>query len=259
MSRHFSFSIVASPWLIATCLGTMIATYFPTAETVMAGELQIETPLDTGIHDLTINTEVGNLRYSLHVPESLPRDGSQPLILVLHYGGTPSGFYGRPLIEQLVLPAFGSLNPVIVAPVRLAGVWKTPDKTRLVFELLAALERSYSTDPNSRVITGYSMGAMGTWHMVSEYQNYFTAAIAISGFTAIEPQRCTTPLYALHSRADSIFDAERLQTEIDKLDGAGCKVRVDFIDGIDHYNIPAFAPMLKNTLPWLLDVWGRTQ
>jgi hypothetical protein len=63
----------------------------------------------------------------------------------------------------------------------------------------------------------------------------------------------------LHSRADSIFDAERLQTEIDKLDGAGCKVRVDFIDGIDHYNIPAFAPMLKNTLPWLLDVWGRTQ
>jgi len=225
----------------------------------MAAELQIETPLDTGIHDLTINTDVGNLRYSLHVPESLPRDGTQPLILVLHYGGTPSGFYGRPLIEQLVLPAFGSLNPVIVAPVSVQGDWTNADNKRLVFELLAALERAYSTDPKSRLITGYSMGAMGTWHIVSEYPNYFSAAIAISGFTVIEPERCTTPLYALHSRADSIFDAERLQTEIDKLDAAGCRVRVDFIDGIDHYNIPAFAPMLKNTLPWVLDVWERTQ
>lgn len=225
----------------------------------MATELQIETPLNSGIHDLTIDTSVGKLRYSLHIPENLPKDGSQPLILVLHYGGTPSGFYGRPLIEQLVLPTFGALNPVIVAPVSVAGDWTNPDNKRLVFELLAALERAYSTDPGSRLITGYSMGAMGTWHIISEYQDYFSAAIAISGFSAIEPERCRTPLYALHSRADSIFDAERLQTEIDKLDSAGCKVKVDFIDGIDHYNIPAFAPMLKNTLPWVLDIWERAQ
>lgn len=248
---------VALLWLlISDLLATMIAVRTTSAEAQMADGIEVEIPVESGTHDLTVETQSGTLRYSLHLPDSISRDGSQPLILVLHYGGPPSGFYGRPLIEQLILPALGDLNAVMVAPVTLGGDWTNPQNEAAVFDLMSALETGYSTDPSRRLITGYSMGGMGTWHFIARHQDYFSAAISISGFTAMDPSACQTPIYALHSRADSIFDAENLQTEIDKLVAAGCDARVDFIDGVDHFNIPAFAPMLKGTLQWVQQLWN---
>lgn len=221
----------------------------------MVVDMQNEMPTVAGIHDLTRETASGSMRYSLYLPEDNPADGSRALVLVLHYGGQPVGFYGRPLIEQLILPAFGALNPVIVAPVSMSGDWTNPQNEQAVMSLLETLEQTYATDPCRRVISGYSMGSVGTWHMVAQHGSYFSAAISVSGFKSIDPRNCKTPIYALHSRIDSIFNADQLSAEIDELVAAGCDAQVDFIDGVDHFDIPAFAPLVKTTLPWLMDLW----
>jgi predicted peptidase len=157
----------------------------------------------------------------------------------------------------LVGPALAPLEAVMIAPVTLGGDWSNADNERAVLEILAEVERVYVTDPRRRVITGYSMGGAGTWIMLERHAGYFSAAIPISGFKPIAPDRCTIPLYALHSNADSIFDADELRGLIDAFQSAGCAARAEFIDHVDHFNIPAFAPLLERTVPWLREVWAR--
>lgn len=244
--------------LIAVRIATIIALCYPILEPAVAENDAPEMPSAAGLHDLVFTTEAAQaMRYSLSLPASTPRNGTQPLVLALHYGGQATGFYGRALIEQLIQPALADLEAVIVAPVTLGGDWSNVDNERALMELLTDLEQTYATDPARRLITGYSMGGAGTWHMLARQPDRFSAAIPISGFKNIEAGSCKTPVYALHSRADSIFDAEALSELIASLAAAGCEAQVEFVDGVDHYNIPAFAPLLEKTVPWLRDLWAR--
>jgi len=214
-------------------------------------------PSVSGMHDLVFTTQAGeSMRYTLFIPSQIPRDGTQGLALVLHYGGQPSGFYGRALLEQLFLPTYSMLGAVMVAPVSMGGDWSSLANEQAVLELFAMIETSYNTDFARRLITGYSMGGVGTWHIISRHPEYFSAAIPISGFRCIPDKICDTPIFALHSRADSIFDFKQLEDLIDSLVSNGCNAKVDFIDDIGHYNIPAFAPLLERTIPWLDRIWG---
>jgi poly(3-hydroxybutyrate) depolymerase len=230
------------------------------AESVMPDTPMSPMPETAGTYDRTVKLDDGQtLSYTLTLPPALPRDGSQLLVLVLHYGGPPSGFYGRPLIEQLVAPALAELDAIFVAPVTLGGDWTNRANERAVFALYDELEATYATDRTARVVTGYSMGGVGTWHFISARPDYFMAAIPISGFKPIAESACHTPVYAVHSTADTIFDAAKLRTMIGAHKAAGCDVEAEFIDGVDHFNLPAFGPLIKNTVPWLRDIRARRE
>ena len=71
--------------LISSLVTTMIYAHLAMAETTMAADTDIKIPFESGTHDLSIDTDFGKLRYSVHVPEQLARDGTLALILVLHY------------------------------------------------------------------------------------------------------------------------------------------------------------------------------
>ena len=224
----------------------------------MAGENPVDLPSTTGIHDLVFDTSVGDsMRYSLYLPTKTPCDGTQVLALVLHYGGQASGFYGHPLLVQLVQPALDTLNAIMVAPVSLGGDWSTIQNELAVLELFAVIEQSYATDCTRRLITGYSMGGAGTWHIVEQHPDYFSAAVAISGFKPIVAASCKTPIFTLLSRADSIFNPDQLSSLVERLVAAGCNAKANFIDDVDHFTIPAFAPLLTGTIPWLRKIWGE--
>ena len=226
----------------------------------MAANKSENLPSNAGIHDLVFTTQAGeSMRYSLSLPAHIPRNGTQGIALVLHYGGQPVGFYGRSLLEQLIQPAFAAFDVVMVAPVSMGGDWTTSANERAVLELLAMVEQNYSTDLRRRLITGYSMGGVGTWHMIAQHPGHFAAAISVSGFKTTPQKQCRTPIYAVHSRADSVFEYKQLEDLIDSLVADGCNAKVDFIDGIDHYNIPAFAPLLEGTVPWLREIWENTR
>lgn len=234
---------------------------FPTcAEPVMAVTSTSPMPETAGTYDRTATLDDGRtLSYTLSLPATPPRDGSQLLVLVLHYGGPPSGFYGRPLIEQLMGPALAELGAIFVAPVTLGGDWTSADNEAAVFALYEELEHAYATDDTARVISGYSMGAVGTWHFIAARPDYFMAAIPISGFKPTAASACRTPVYAVHSTADAIFDAAELRTMIDAHTAAGCQVRADFIEGVDHFDLVAFGPSIRNSVPWLRGIRARRQ
>lgn len=216
-----------------------------------------QLPQAPGTYDLVFTTPTKQaLSYTLQLPATASPKAGAPLVLVLHYGGQASGFYGRPLIEQLFAPAWAELDAILVAPVTLGGDWRSTDNEQAVMALFEMLEHAYHTDRGRRVIAGYSMGAVGTWHLIDKHPGYFSAAVPVSGFGA-PTNLCTTPIYALHSNADALFDAEKLRGLIDSQRAAKCDAEVDFIADVDHFNIPAFAPLLSRTLPWLRTIWSK--
>ena len=230
------------------------------AEPVMAVTSTSPMPATAGTYDRTATLDDGRtLSYTLSLPAAPPRDGSQMLVLVLHYGGPPSGFYGRPLVEQLMGPALAGLGAIFVAPVSLGGDWTSADNEAAVFGLYDELEHAYATDHTARVITGYSMGAVGTWHFITARPDYFMAALAVSGFKPTPASACRTPVYAIHSTADAIFDAAGLRTMIEAHAAAGCDVQADFIEGVDHFDLAAFGPSIRNSVPWLRDIRARRE
>lgn len=214
-------------------------------------------PSEAGLHDLEFPLADGaRLRYTLYLPRPRPELGGAPLALILHYGGSPVGYYGRDLLEDLMVPAWQTLAPVMVAPVTRGGDWSSAANRQALRALLAALEAAFSTDPHRRVIAGYSMGAIGTWQLLAQYPAYFSAAVPIAGWPPEMPGDCTTPLRALHSRSDQLFPLATLEARIAALAERGCPVSLTVLEDIDHYAFPAFIDAVTAVVPWLQSVWN---
>jgi predicted peptidase len=209
------------------------------------------------IVDSTLKLSTGaELRYSTYLP-SLATESPRPLVLVLHYGGEVTPYYGRPLLEQLYVPALGDLEAIMVAPESLGHDWRDPQNESALRELLQHVHEAYPIDTSRRVVSGYSMGAIGTWHLLAAMPGYFSAAIPISGVPTFAVNECPTPVYAIHSAADTLFDVAGLRAVADTLKDAGCEIQLTVIDKVDHFNVPAFATPLKKCGEWLRGVWRR--
>lgn len=77
-------------------------------------------PDGAGLHDIVIRgADTRTVPATLVLPPGLP--AGAPIVLCLHYGGTPVGHYGRTLLEHLVAPAWQALGAVMLAPVSVHG------------------------------------------------------------------------------------------------------------------------------------------
>lgn len=211
-------------------------------------------PEAPGVHDLGVRLATGaDARFTLSLPRE--RDPAPPLVLVLHYAGEPTPYYGRPLLETLVEPALRTLNAVFVAPETLGGAWHTEANEAWVLALLDGLAARYTTDPLRVVVTGYSMGAMGTWHLLGHHPERFSAAVPISGFPR-QPAATRVPVYALHAPRDELFDFERLRTLSAELIGRGCPLHLESVPATGHFDLQGFAAALARVPAWLAGVWS---
>ncbi|MEM7465862.1 MAG: hypothetical protein AAF387_03150 [Pseudomonadota bacterium] len=208
-------------------------------------------PDTVGIHDIKVDTSVGVVDVTLSLPGDRP-EGELPLVLVLHYAGQPTEFYGHPLLEHLIVPGFQGLDAIIVAPTSLGGDWQQAQNRTAIFEILAKVEQNYGTDPDRRVITGYSMGAIGTWLISYERANYFSAAIPIAGFPASLPA-CEIPTYAIVSDRDEIFPYSRFEQALAA--ESSSQLAHSVVSGAGHYQINAFTSALSEAVKWLRTQW----
>lgn len=212
--------------------------------------MHLNWPEATGLHDCNVTIDNGEAaRCTLALPEQLLPD--TPLVLVLHYGGEPHGFYGRPLIEMLALPAWRSLDAVFVAPVASGGDWTTPRNRGFALDLLAAVERRYGTSPSRRLLLGYSMGAIGTWHLLDTAPECFAAAVPMAGPAPVLAQPLSTPVHAVNSSADQLFPVAATVGALEVLLGQGAPVAWTLIEGVDHFAVPRFGDALAQLAPWI--------
>ena len=106
-----------------------------------------------------------------------------PLVIFLHGDGE----IGRiDALENIALMEnckefYGNEFPFIaIAPCRFQKSWSFGDSPSALIALIQETVDSYHIDPDRVIISGFSSGAMGVWYLISNYPDYFSAAVPIS-------------------------------------------------------------------------------
>lgn len=210
----------------------------------------------------TVREEVlapGGQRYTISIPAGYKPGKPVPLVLALHYGGTVTPYYGKPFLTNLVEPALRKLGAIIVAPDCTAGRWTNPQAEADVLALLDHIQKSWAIDPRRTLITGYSMGGMGTWALAARHQDRFAAAVIVAGQPQPEAADVgwSIPLYVIHSRDDEVVPLKPTAGMVKMLKAKHVQVELVVVDGLTHYQVPAFVPYLRATVPWIKRAWKR--
>jgi predicted peptidase len=194
------------------------------------------------------------VKYVISIPKDYSPSRPVPLVLALHYGGSPNGA-AQGLMLGLVQPALAELGAVILAPESLGGGWDTRNNQRAVDALLDAVQASYSIDSKRIAVTGFSMGGTGTWSVVSRYPEKFSAAIPVAGMPPPTMGQWRTPVFAVHSRNDEVMPIGPTEARIKELHEAGVRAELVVLTGISHHETNRFADGLKRAVPWLKQTW----
>jgi predicted peptidase len=210
--------------------------------------------ITSGIHQMTLDN---GQRYTIAIPDGYTGAMPVPLVIALHYGGTVTPFYGRGVLEGLVEPALRDLGAIIVAPDASSGVWASEAGETAVLHLMDEIEAMHNIALGKTLLTGYSMGGMGSWYIGGRNQERFTAVLPIAG----RPQADTIeidwmiPLYVIHSEDDELIDIEPTKTAVTQLLFHGATVELIIVEGITHYQTDRFIKPLQEVIPWIKQVW----
>ena len=193
-------------------------------------------------------------------PRSDYPQGRLPLILALHFGGRVTPTTGRDFAETLILPALKELGAVILAPNCPGRGWTDPISEEAVLKLIASARKRFLIDKRRIAVTGFSMGAIGTYRLAARHPELFTAAIPVSGIP--DPEDIETmgriPLYIIQSDGDEIFPIDDARRAFEILRQKNPATRIEIVGGLSHYQTDAYVPALKKAAAWLRKVWRNT-
>jgi len=197
-----------------------------------------------------------NLYYSVLIPGAYSAEKSLPLVLALHFGGPTTTRIGQDFITSFVYPALKKYRSIIAAPVcPVSNGWANSFCETAVISMLDSIKSKYNIDSSKIIVTGYSMGAEGTWYFAVKHPEIFKAAIPVSGGppAGILPINSIIPTYIIHSADDEIVPVSSIRTLAASLKDAGLNVKLEIIEGPSHYYTNEFIEPLSETVPWIED------
>jgi hypothetical protein len=202
-----------------------------------------------------------NRRYTLLIPEKYSDIQRNPLVIALHYGGHGTPYYGEFILRDLIAPALGELNAIMVAPDCPAKDWTAPDSETLILDLLSYLENQYKIDSQKVLITGYSIGGIGTWHMAGRFPGRFAAALAM----AAQPPKnfsideWSVPMYVIHGRDDEVFPIVDTTKVVIQMENQKKDVAYRILEQVRHFETYKYISPLKDAIQWVIDRWGNIE
>lgn len=212
-----------------------------------------------GLHRETgVLSDGTKIRYSVLVPKGY-KAGTKgqkklPLVLALHYGGRVTPFYGSGLINGLIGPAFKKLNAIIVAPDSLGFGWRGGKDESYVLALLAGMEKAYAIDKKREIVTGFSMGGMGSWYFAGKYPKRFSAMVAVAGRPL--SKNIKIPVFAVHSKIDKVVKFGPTEAWMKELKNKGHNAELLVLENLKHYEVSSYITPTKKCIPWILKVWA---
>lgn len=161
------------------------------------------------------------LNYMVYLPESYTTNSKWPLIVSLH----GSGERGNNIDDvkkwgiHKILREDNNFPFIVVCPQCPSGeVWEM--QFNMLKELLDEIEDNYSIDKEREYLTGYSLGAYGTWNFAILNPERFAAIVPISG-GAISPKRAMNlkqlPIWVAHGDNDTVVEFEESKRIVDCL------------------------------------------
>ena len=221
------------------------------------GEAGQQEPLTRGFHRLEFTLgEDASMGCSLWMPP-LQHEDEVPLVLALHYGGEVTPNLSMGFLETLVVPGLKKLGAVIVAPDCPGNGWTDEASERAVLALLDYAVSNWPVDRSRIVVTGYSLGGIGTWYLAARHPEIFSAAVPMAGRPVIDTL-LRVPVYAIHGRRDEVIDVEPTRRAIEALRADGVDAHLVIVKGATHYETRRFAGPLEGAVEWLRRLWDTT-
>lgn len=216
-----------------------------------------------------------SLNYRLLEPEAMQAGKKYPLVLFLHGAGERGNDNEKQLTHgaQMFLnpvnrekyPAFVlfpqcpedsywayATRPLSFIPAQMPVGEEMPSAFRAVKEMLDMYLANPQVDKSRVYIIGLSMGAMGTYDMVSRFPDMFAAAVPICG--TVNPTRLSTAknvaFRIFHGDADDVVPVAGSREAYKALKAAGASVLYTEFPGCNHgswnlaFNCPDFMSWL---------------
>jgi predicted peptidase len=240
-----------------TVFSAVLSIFVVASSALWPAELGQKAELSPGFHRLEFaHRENASLRCSLWLPP-LEEEKEVPLVLALHWGGEVTEHLSMAFLESLVVPGLKKLGGVIVAPDCPGESWTDEGSEGAVLALLNYAVRNWPVDRRRIVVTGYSLGAIGTWHLAGRHPEIFSAAVPMAGRPVADTD-LRVPIYAIHGRRDEVIEIEATRQAIEALRTRGVDARLVTVTGATHYETGRFVGPLKSAADWLLHLWGTT-
>ncbi len=102
-------------------------------------------------------------------------------------------------------------------------------------------------------ITGSSMGGFGTWMMGLTYPNFFAAIAPVSGggMSWRASKLVSTPVLAVHGRADGAVPAVYSELMVNAVNNSGGKAELIALEGYGHNDAIDYAYRNTKLMDWL--------
>ncbi len=241
--------------LIFMIMAFAAAFLLPTVVNAQAGDFPVRTP---GLYRMNLpRADEPTIHYAISIPRNYSPSKPVPLILSLHFGvgGGDAAGAGGNLIQVLIGPALSELGAIIVAPDSVRGNWSSPENEKGVNALLDMVLERYPIDKKKVVVTGFSMGGAGSWHLAEKFTDRFSAAIPVAGRPPEIATGWRLPVLAIHSHDDQIVPFGPTEVRIAELQKAGVNAKLIALSGITHYETNRFRDALRQAIPWLQEIW----
>jgi predicted peptidase len=220
-------------------------------------QVEEDGPAAPGLYNRALPVSGAMVGYTISIPRGYSPAKPVPLIVALHFGvrGGEAAGAGGALLRSLVAPALADMGAVIVAPDSVRGDWSSPENEKAVNALLDFVMASYAIDRNKVAVTGYSMGGAGAWHFAEKFPERFSAVVPVSGRPPKSAAGWRLPVFAIHSHDDQVVPFGPAEARIEELQKAGVNAKLIALSGVTHYETTRFRDALRQSIPWLREVW----
>lgn len=198
------------------------------------------------------------LDYYLFIPQNAVP--GMPMIVFLHGDGEVGKMdslesYG---LIQALRDHYGDEFPcIVISPCTRQPSWIDGTIPDTLMDLIGFVTSECEADAERIIITGHSRGAIGVWHMISEYGDFFSAAVPVSCGaygTLNYGNVCKVPVYALAGDVGQyeIIYKRDMENIISNIQSNGGFALFDCLEGCSHIDMVT-AAYSETVIKWMME------
>lgn len=195
----------------------------------------------TGFVDKTFKNADGTTSpYVVFVPKDYDGKKEYPVILFLHGSGETKGGKQTP-VQVGIGPAIKKREKdfpfIVVIPQSEKRTWKADsDDAKRALAILDEVEKDYKVDKKRQILSGLSMGGMGTWSIAQATPDRWAAIVPICGRgdTSKADKIKDIPCWCFHGDKDAAVKVEGSRDMIEAIKKAGGNPKYTEYPGVEH-------------------------